>query len=555
MKIYARHCASIFLICGLALYALCDESDKIKFFRMAAEQGSVDAQINLAVYYITGEGVETDIEKATYWFMKAAEQGDAMAQHNLALNYEDGKGIEKDFIEAFKWMRKSAEQRYPPSLYSLARMYENGIGCKKDRVKAEELYKIAFDALNKCSAKELEDKYLYFFLAKMYYDGKGVTKDLTKAFELYGKSAELGDCAALCNLGEMYLKGESVEKDYNKALELFNQALECNELLPVRCAKYNLGKMYLKGEGVERNYEKAFVFLSESAEQGEAEAQFNLGVMYANGLGVAKDESKAAMWLQKSAESGNADAQYNLGVMYANGLGVAKDVSKAVEWYRKSAEQGEVKAQFNLGVLHTVHKKSVLDLNLSMTSIPGKNYLMSKYEVTQQLWSDVMGYNPSYFTGDFNRPVECVSWNTCQRFLEKLNSLPEVKASGLKYRFPTQEEWEYACRAGATGAYCKLADGTEITDDTLNTVSYFLVNSSSKTHPIGNKDCNAFGLYDMIGNVSEWTVTSDGVCRIYCGGSWNSVAVDCMVGSKAKGNPNYRNITVGLRLCASKIAK
>lgn len=520
MKIYARHCASIFLICGLALYALCDESDKIKFFRMAAEQGSVDAQINMAVYYITGEGVETDIEKATYWFMKAAEQGDAQAQHNLALNYENGEGIEKDFIKAFKWMRKAAEQRYPPSLYSLARMYENGIGCKKDRVKAEELYKIAFDALNKCSAKELEDKYLYCFLAEMYYDGKGVAKDLTKAFELYSKAAEVGSLAALCKLGEMYLKGEGVKKDYDKAFELFSEAANDNVTSTGSEARCSLGKMYLKGEGVPKDYSKAFAFLSKSAESGNAEAQYNLGVMYNNGLGVAKDESKAAMWYQKSAKSGDVKAQYNLGVMYA-----------------------------------VREMKSVSELNSLMISIPGKDYMMSKYEVTQQLWSDVMGYNPSYFKGDINRPVECVSWNTCQRFLEKLNSLPEVKASGLKYRFPTQEEWEYACRAGATGAYCKLADGTEITDDTLNTVSYFLVNSSSKTHPIGNKDCNAFGLYDMIGNVSEWTVTSDGVCRIYCGGSWNSVAVDCMVGSKAKGNPNYRNITVGLRLCASKIAK
>ena len=112
----------MFFICSPLFYAICDEPDNIKYFRKAAEQGFVDAQINLAVYYTKGEGVPVDLEKATYWFMKAAEQGDAQAQHNLAFNYEYGVGVEKDESSAFEWYQKSAIQGYPVSLYALARL-------------------------------------------------------------------------------------------------------------------------------------------------------------------------------------------------------------------------------------------------------------------------------------------------------------------------------------------------------------------------------------------------------------------------------------------------
>ena len=112
-------------------------------------------------------------------------------------------------------------------------------------------------------------------------------------------------------------------------------------------------------------------------------------------------------------------------------------------------------------------KKAVSNIINNMVVIPGKDFKMGKYEVTQAQWEAVMGENPSDFKGP-NNPVENVSWEDCKKFLEKLNSMPEVKESGLTFRLPTEEEWEYACRAGSTGDYCKLADGTEITKSTLD---------------------------------------------------------------------------------------
>ncbi len=167
--------------------------------------------------------------------------------------------------------------------------------------------------------------------------------------------------------------------------------------------------------------------------------------------------------------------------------------------------------------------------------------------MTQALWFAVMGENPSEFKGA-DRPVENVSWDDCQQFLEKLNALPEVKASERTYRLPTADEWEFACRAGATGDYCKLADGTEITWNTLGTVAWYAENSDKKAHPVGQKKPNALGLYDMHGNVWELTSTGAGFGRVFCGGSWNGDAGCCEVGPRIRINPDYRMRSLGFRL-------
>ena len=189
----------------------------------------------------------------------------------------------------------------------------------------------------------------------------------------------------------------------------------------------------------------------------------------------------------------------------------------------------------------------------SMVDIPGKGFKMGKTEVTQAQWVAIMGNNPSEFKGR-NNPVEQVSWNDCQRFLSLLNLNPVVKDSGLTFRLPTDEEWEYACRAGATGDYCKLANGTEITGSTLGQVAWFEDNSDEKTHPVGQKQPNAFGLYDMHGNVWEWTSTVDGEWRVSRGGSWLDSAGRCESSSGNWSSPSYRYFPLGFRLCASRRA-
>ena len=185
-----------------------------------------------------------------------------------------------------------------------------------------------------------------------------------------------------------------------------------------------------------------------------------------------------------------------------------------------------------------------------MVQIPGKNYKMGKTEVTQAQWEAVMGENPSKFKGA-DDPVEWVSWDDCQKFLEKLNALPAVKESGLAFRLPTEEEWEYACRAGAKGDYYRLADGTEITDSTLGQVAWFMERSDEQTHhPVGQKQPNAFGLYDMHGNVFELTSSGTGSSLAGCGGAWYSAPFQCKSSYRAEAQHDSRGISLGFRLCA-----
>lgn len=155
------------------------------------------------------------------------------------------------------------------------------------------------------------------------------------------------------------------------------------------------------------------------------------------------------------------------------------------------------------------------------------DYYMGKYEVTQALWEAVMGSNPSYFKGD-NLPVEEVSWNDCQEFISKLNSL-----TGRKFRLPTEAEWEYAARGGKKSRSYQYSGSSNISD-----VAWYDGNSGDKTHPVGTKQANELGIYDMTGNVLEWcqdwygsyysssqtnpTGATSGSRHVNRGGSWHS---------------------------------
>ena len=187
----------------------------------------------------------------------------------------------------------------------------------------------------------------------------------------------------------------------------------------------------------------------------------------------------------------------------------------------------------------------------SMVQIPGKAYKIGKTEVTQSQWESVMGNNPSRVKHPDN-PVEEVSWNDCQTFIQRLNSFSVVQRSGLVFRLPTEEEWAFACRAGSSGDFCRLADGTEITEDSLGEVAWYFNNTGNgcNPHPVGQKKPNAFGLFDVHGNVAEWTQTAVGESRGKLGGGSSSWGAECQVSRKNRALPNESRYDCGFRLCA-----
>jgi formylglycine-generating enzyme required for sulfatase activity len=176
---------------------------------------------------------------------------------------------------------------------------------------------------------------------------------------------------------------------------------------------------------------------------------------------------------------------------------------------------------------------------------------MSKYEVTQAQYKAVMSTNPSSFKGD-DLPVDSVSWNDAVEFCRKLS-----QTTGREYRLPTEAEWEYACRAGTNGPY----------SGNIDAMAWYGASSGSRTHPVGQKQPNGFGLYDMYGNVWEWCQSkykaypykaTDGRedlqstdVRVMRGGSWESAAKSCRSAYRRRVIPDARSI--GFRIVLAQL--
>jgi len=197
-----------------------------------------------------------------------------------------------------------------------------------------------------------------------------------------------------------------------------------------------------------------------------------------------------------------------------------------------------------------------------------KDYYLGVYEVTQAQYEKVMGKNPSYFQGEViegsssNYPVERVSWWDAVEFCKKLSDLPEEKAAGRVYRLPTEAQWEYAFRAGSKTAY-SFGESSK----SLGDYAWFYENSNDQAHPVGQKKANAWGLYDMHGNVWEWcsdwygeypkralsdpTGPREGSLRVIRGGGWFNGAASCRSGDRYGDDPSGRNFGDGFRLALS----
>jgi formylglycine-generating enzyme required for sulfatase activity len=201
------------------------------------------------------------------------------------------------------------------------------------------------------------------------------------------------------------------------------------------------------------------------------------------------------------------------------------------------------------------------------------DFYIGKYEVTQKLWTEIMGENPSYFKNGDNYPVEQVSWDDIQTFLSKLNT----KYPNRNYRLPTEAEWEYAARGG--GKEVVFGNGKNTLDpkeanfnaSAANKTSYSLAGEyRQKTTPVGSFIPNAIGLYDMSGNVWEWCSDwygsdyyknspatnpqgpTSGSFRVFRGGSWSDYPQYCRVAFRSGYSPDYRYNSIGFRLARTK---
>ena len=411
--------------------------------------------------------------------------------------------------------------------------------------------------------------------------------------EIIGKTPE-----QIRVLGYYYQSGTGGKtQDYAKALKYYLIAAERGNTT----AMVLIGHMYEMGYGVAKDYSETVKWYRKAAELGDAFGQNNLAMMYDNGYGVAKDGAEAVKWLSKAAEQGNATAQYNLGAFYHSGHGVSKDLTQAKYWLEKAAAQGNEMAKNKLKELSgsdnaatpapatgTNKTFTVKGVSFTMVYVEGgtftmgatseqgsdaydnekpshsvtlSSYYMGETEVTQALWQAVMGSTPSYnggWTSEYgvgnNYPAYRVSWEDCQTFISRLNSL-----TGQQFHLPTEAQWEYAARGGNKSRGYKYSGSNDV-----GSVAWYTDNSGSKTHPVKTKSPNELGLYDMSGNVWEWcsdwygsysggsqtnpTGASSGSYRVNRGGSWLNSARYCRSSNRFDYTPSLRYGSLGLRL-------
>jgi len=187
-------------------------------------------------------------------------------------------------------------------------------------------------------------------------------------------------------------------------------------------------------------------------------------------------------------------------------------------------------------------------------------FLLAPYPVTQELYSAVTQKNPSFFTGDKN-PVESVSWNEAVVFCNLLSQMAELEEcysadsddKGFIYnpiahsfRLPSEAEWEYSCRAGSGKARYGEIDR----------IAWYKDNSDERTHEVGKKEPNAWGLYDMLGNVWEWCFDMYdeevyGTYRIFRGGGWCDPERGCLASNRRRSHPTFQIDDLGFRIARS----
>ena len=444
----------------------------------------------------------------------------AWSWHTTSAGYQYGLGLEllenKDPAAAAHFERAAAKG-HAMAASQLGRMYDEGGASSADPTTAARWYRQALDAKG----------------------GPGPLDDNTRV-------------AAGASLGRILMATSSSEPDLREAVRWLRTAADLGDVR----AQLALAQAMATGRGTPRDIEGAFKYFVSAAGNGAPADATLKAVREICGnnrdrlIALVENEtdSKVVTTAFKYAENfpgdpagpapGDAISGRNVSLSLGNGVPAIDMIWIAPGTFSMGSADGES------------DERPVRTVRLS------NGFWLGKTEVTQAQWEALMGKNPSNFKGP-DRPVENVSWDDavgyCRKLTEREHSAGRLPA-GYEYALPTEAQWEYACRAGTTGDY----------SGELEAMGWYGQNSGSATHPVGKKQPNAWGLYDMHGNVWEWcrdwkgdypgglttdpTGPSSGSSRVFRGGSWNYSARFCRSAERSGIEPGYSFNFVGLRV-------
>ncbi|MBI3775914.1 MAG: sel1 repeat family protein [Gammaproteobacteria bacterium] len=336
-----------------------------------AQQGNLDAQYQLAMKYLNGDGVPSDLPMALKWLRKSVDGGHLRAEYQLGIMYRDGVGVPKDLELAMRWLRVAAGSGHTQAQTAYDALNRAQLTREFDKLQASAqagdaaaqyalgrnyLTGKAPQAVNPAQAlawltraAEQQQADAQYEVGVIYKDGSSVPRDLERAKLWLGKAAAQGHVKAKVAL-------QDIIRDTGGTSASVEKAFKSSETLPVYRAAMNgdvnsqfeLGLMYIHGEAVPKDFTRGVEWLQRAGEQDHAGAQLQLADMYLLGVEIQQDAAAAFQWYQRAARHGNPQAQYMLGNLYRAGSGVRENFTEARRWYAAAAKQGHAKAKERL---------------------------------------------------------------------------------------------------------------------------------------------------------------------------------------------------------------
>ncbi|MEO2015380.1 MAG: SUMF1/EgtB/PvdO family nonheme iron enzyme, partial [Fuerstiella sp.] len=376
--------------------------------------------------------------------------------------------------------------------------------------------------------------------------------------------------------------------------DLSGRSVFCAQPLTVQVTEVNVPPTFDAIDPVSaKSGEKLSVRMSASDGDYPAnDIRFALGIGAPEGVAIDVETGELSWDIVATAESG----QHSVAIIATDNSGARAEARLQIQITKGKPITNSIGMTFNLipagefmmgsprDENGRINNESQHDVRITRT------FYLQTTEVTQEQYQQAMGTNPSYFKGKQN-PVEQVSWDAAIVFCRKLSELPAEKSAGYVYRLPTEAEWEYACRAGTTTQYSfgdndaqlgdyawfgnnsgdKQIDALKIweTVQDIDNYSERILGNNCRSHPVGEKKPNPWGLYDMHGNLSEWcqdlgaeypsgsvtdpTGAASGSDRVFRGGSWFNSADYCQSADRGGFSPSYRIGSLGFRVVRSSV--